>query len=106
MKVLLLLEENWIFVEMMCGRFLPLAPLISISVSFSDGTADVDDGTVPVDAVEPAPVAALLVKRLLRNPVYDRPVGAVVSSVCRMVNGSSKHSISGLYNLNCTSRFL
>lgn len=78
-----------------------MIPLTSSSVNFSDGTADAEDGTVPDDAVEPAPVVVLLVKRLLRNPVYDRPVGAVFSSVCRMVNGSSKHSISGLYNLNC-----
>ena len=50
-------------------RSLPFAPLASSSVNFSDGTIDADDGAVPVDAVELAPAAPLLVKRLFKNPV-------------------------------------
>jgi hypothetical protein len=73
--------------------------LTSSSVNFSVGAMADNDGTVPVEALGFTLVVPLLVKRLFKNPVYDRPVEPVFSSVCRIVNGSSKHSISGLYNL-------
>ena len=82
---------------------LPLFPLTSISVIFSVGTTDETEGARPVDPLVFRPdelVAPLLVNKLFKNPVYDRPVDPAVSSVCRIVKGSSKHSISGLYNLS------
>jgi hypothetical protein len=66
------------------------------------GIIDDNDGAMPGDPLVFKPVAfvvPLLVKRLFKKPVYERPDEFMCSSVCRIVNGSSKHSISGLYNL-------
>jgi hypothetical protein len=49
-----------------------LIPFVSISVNFSVGTVDDNDGAIPVDALRAAlvvPAGPLPVKRLFRNPV-------------------------------------